>query len=78
MNNLLSKEHYCCKIYISSVPYINIYLFKVNNGRARKMYEIWSKLMSIKDDFRRSDVFIVNFEEISYSVLVFLFLTLNK
>ena len=50
-----------------------IYLFKVNNGNTRKMFEICSKL-TIKTPeryWRRSGVFIDNLEQISHIVLVF-------
>ena len=50
-----------------SVP-AGIYLFKVNNRNTRTRCRHW----------RRSGVFIVNFEHISHLVLVFLLLTLNK
>ena len=57
-----------------------IYLLKINNRNTRKRYEICSKL-TIKTperrQWRRSGVFIVNFERISHLVLVFLSLTLN-
>ena len=43
----------------------NIYLFIVNNSNTRKGCEICSKL-TIKSPERRSTVFIVNFEHISY------------
>ena len=59
----------------------NIYLFKVNNKSTRKMYEISSKLTIKKPEgrqWRRSDIFIVNFEHISHLFLEFLLLTLNK
>ena len=59
----------------------NIYLFKVNNRNARKSCEICSKL-TIKTperrSWRRSGVFIVNFEHILHLFLVFLSSTLNK
>ena len=59
----------------------NIYLFKVNNRNTRKRCDICSKL-TIKTPeqrhWRRSDVFIVNFERISYLFLLFLLLNLNK
>ena len=59
----------------------NIYLFKVNNRNPRKRCQICSKL-TIKTPerghWRRSSVFAVNFEHISYFFLVFLLLTLNK
>ena len=54
----------------------DIYLFKVNNRNTRTRCEICSKL-TIKTPERRSGVFIVNFENISHLVLVFLLLTLN-
>ena len=58
-----------------------IYLFKVNNRKTRKWYEICSKL-TIKTlerrYWRRSGVFIVNFEYISHFFLVFLLLTLKS
>ena len=43
----------------------NIFLFIVNNRNTRKRCEICSKL-TIKTPQRRSTVFIVNFEHISY------------
>ena len=65
------------------VPYIpaGIYLLKVNNRNTRTRCEICSKLTINTPErrhWRRSGVFIVNFEHISYLVLVFLLLTLNK
>ena len=63
----------------SSYP-AGIYLPKVNNINTRTRCEICSKL-TIKTPerrhWRRSGVFIVNFEYISHLVLVFLLLTLN-
>ena len=57
-----------------------IYFFKVNNGKTRTMFEIYSKL-TIKTPerrhWRRSSVFIVNFEEIWHIVLVFPLLILR-
>ena len=65
---------------VAIVPAGN-YMFKVNNRNARTRCEICSKL-TIKTPerrhWRRSDVFIVNFEHISHLVLVFLLLTLNR
>ena len=56
------------------------YLFKVNNRNTRTRCEICSKL-TIKTPerrhWRRSGVFIVNFEHISHLVLVF-WLTLSR
>ena len=57
-----------------------ICLLKVNNRSTRTRCEICSKL-TIKTperhQWRRSGVFVVNFEHISHLVLVFLLLTLN-
>ena len=57
------------------------YMFKVNNRNTRTRCEICSKL-TIKTperrQWRRSGVFIVNFEHISHLVLVFLLLTLSR
>ena len=57
-----------------------IYLLQVNNRNTRTRCEIYSKL-TIKTperrQWRRSGVFIVNFEYISRLALVFLLLTLN-
>ena len=57
-----------------------IYLLKVNNKSTRIWCEICSKL-TIKTPERRlwrhAGVFIVNFEHISYLLLVFLLLTLK-
>ena len=54
-----------------------IYLPKVNNRNTRTMWEI-SLRLTIKTPerrrWRRSSVFIVNFEQISHTVLVFLLL----
>ena len=61
--------------------YLNFYLFKFNNRDSRKRCEICSKL-TIKTperrQWRRSGVFIVNFEHISHSFLLSVLLTLNK
>ena len=57
------------------------YMFKVKNRNTRTRYEICSKL-TIKTPerryWRRSGVYIVNFEHISHLVLVFLLLTLSR
>ena len=57
-----------------------IYLVKVNDRNTRTRCDVCSKL-TIKTlerrHWRRSSVFIVNFERISRLVLVFLLLTLN-
>ena len=59
---------------------VGINFLKVNDRNTRTMCEICSKL-TIKTPERhrrRSGVFIVNCEQISHIVLVFLFLILNK
>ena len=56
------------------------YLFKGSNRNTTTMYEICSKLTiktTERGQWRRSVVFIVNFEQISPIFLVFLLLTLN-
>ena len=58
-----------------------ICLFKVNNRNTRTSCEICSKLTintPKRRQWRRSGVFIVNFEHISHLVLVFLLLTLSR
>ena len=58
-----------------------IYLFKVNNRNTRTSCEICSKLKiktPERSHWRRSGVFIVEFEHISHLVLVFLLLTLSR
>ena len=55
-----------------------IYLLKVNYRNTRLSCEICSKLtikMPERRQWRRSGIFIVNFEHISHLVLVFLMLT---
>ena len=52
--------------------------FKVNNRNTRTRREICSKLTIKIPEQRRSGIFIVNFEHISYLVLVFLLLTLSR
>ena len=57
------------------------YMFKVNNTNTRARCEICSNLTKNtleQRQWRRSGVFIVKFEHISYLVLVFLLLTLNR
>ena len=58
-----------------------IYLLKVNNRNTGTRCEICPKLTINTPErrhWRRSGVFIVNFEHISHLALVFLLLTLNK
>ena len=57
-----------------------IYLLKVNNRNTRARSEICSGLaikIPERRQWRRSGIFIVNFEHISHLVLVFLLLALN-
>ena len=57
-----------------------IYLLKVNNRNTRTRCEICSKLtikIAERRHWRRSGIFIVDFEHISHLVLVFLLLTLS-
>ena len=65
---------------IMKSPPVDIYLLKIDYRNTRARCEICSKL-TIKTperrQWRRSFVFIVNFEHISHLVLVFLLLTLN-
>ena len=64
---------------ISIIP-ANIYLFKVSNTNARKRCKLCSELTTKipeRRHWRRSGVFILNFEHISHLFLVFPLLTLN-
>ena len=81
--NLSMRKKIYLKAFLNRFVLIqaNIYLFKFNNRNTRKRCETCSKL-TIKTtewrQWRRSGVFIVNFEHISLHFLVFLLLTLNK
>ena len=56
-----------------------IYLFKVNIGNARAMCAICSNLKAAEwCQWRHSDIFIDNFEQISHIILVFLLLNLRS
>ena len=66
------------KFFVPGPDPANIYLFKVNNRNTRKRCEICLKLTIKTRERRRSDVFIVNFEHISYLFIMFVLLTLNK
>ena len=60
---------------------VGIYMFKVNNSNTETRCEICSKLTiktPVRRQWRRSALYIVNFEHISHFVLVFLLLTLNR
>ena len=73
-----------CKVYSSGcmtrAKSVGIYLFNVNHQNTGTMCEICSKLSMTPEQlhWRRSDFFIVNFEQISRIALVFSLLTLNK
>ena len=59
---------------------VGIYLLKVNDRNISTRCEICSKITKKTPErrhWRRSGVFIVNFEHISHLALVFLLLTLN-
>ena len=72
----------CLPIYTVSYQDYNLassYMFKFNNRNTRTRCEICLKLTLKKAErrqWRRSDVFIVNFKYISHRCLVFLLLTL--
>ena len=77
-NSNTSFHKHCIRLYL--IP-AGIYLFKVNNRKTRTRCEICSKLTintPKRRQWRRSGVFIVNFEHISHLVLVFLLLTLSR
>ena len=71
LNLILQKKQ------ISIYP-ANIYLFKLNHGSAIAMSEICSTKTPEWRWWRRSGIFIVNFEQISHIVLVFPLLFLNE
>ena len=66
--------------YFNNFP-AGIYMLKVNNKNTRTrcnyMFKVNNEDTRAKRQWRRSGVFIVNFEHISHLVLVFLLLTLN-
>ena len=73
VNRITSFSDFVCNL-------VRIYLLKVNNRNSRKRCEKYSKLtikIPERHHWRRSGVFIVNFERISHLVLLFLMLTLN-
>ena len=76
---LAPRKHLSSHKYGTVFP-ASIYLFKVNNRNTRARCEICSKLKiktSERRQWRRSGVFIVNFEHILHLALVFLLLILN-
>ena len=78
-----NTRHYMVKELIHLKPLSQpafIYLLKVDNRNTRTRCEICSKLtikIPERRQWRRSGVFIVNFEHISHLIVVFLLLTLN-
>ena len=77
---VISKNNFIGLPRIIDFP-VGIYLFKVNNRNTRTRCEICSKLTintPERRQWRRSGVFIVNFEHISHLVLVLLLLTLSR
>ena len=79
--NCFAKEEFNISFFYASPKLAGIYLFKVNNRNTRTRCEICSKLTINTPErrhWRRSGVFIVNFEHISHLVLVFLLLTLSR
>ena len=77
---ILYFDYFCLCFYNFEYVFTYIHLFKVNIWNTRKGCEISSKLTKIPErcQWRRSAVFIHNFEHISYLFLVFLLLTLSK
>ena len=68
----------CSMVFKEKPSIYSVYLFKVNDKNTRTRCKICSKLTVKIPEWRywrRSDVFIVNFEHISHFVLVFLLLT---
>ena len=64
---------------IINTPAAN-YIFKINNRKTRPRCEICFKVITktLERRWRRSGVFIANFEHIPHPVLVFLLLTLSR
>ena len=79
--NLKSNNNSFVQWKMGYIAPVSIYLFKVNNTNTKTRCKICSNL-TIKTperrQWRRSGIFIVNFEHISQLVLVFLLLTLNR
>ena len=84
--NLLTfhQPQHLCDVIMSMTIYgvrAGNYIFKVNNRNTRTRCEICSKLtikIPKRRHWRRSGIFIVNFERISHLVLMFLLLTLTR
>ena len=72
----LTKRRY---LLLSKANPVGNHMFKVNNRNTKARCEIFSKLTIKRPErrhWRRSDVFIVNFEHISHLVLVLLLIVL--
>ena len=77
---IFKKIIFMVRVYGDSDP-AGICMFKVNKRNTRTRCKICSKLttkISERRQWRRSGIFIVNFEHISHLVLVFLLLTLTR
>ena len=77
----LKKLKYHNAVWYPSCYPVNIYLFKVNIRNTRKKCETCSELRiktTQRRQWRRSAVFIGNFEHTSHLFLVLLLLTLNR
>ena len=68
-------SHLC--VALKTVIAASIYLFKFNNGNTRKNYVLFSRTPE-RSHWRRSAVFIVNFEQIVYTALIRTLLSLSK
>ena len=78
--NYVIKSFHLCGLYLFAES-LHFCMFKVNNRNTRIRYEICSKLtikISEWRHWRRSGIFIANFENISHLVLVFPLLSLGK
>ena len=78
---ILTNDHLTNSWVWIAMDFIHFLQYQTTNGNGRTMRKIYSKLKiktPVGSQWRRSGVFIVNFEQISYTVLVFLFMTLNK
>ena len=65
--------------YQGSIHQAVIYLLKANNRNTKKMWNLPKvNNKNITTTWRPSEIFIVNFEQISDIILAFLSLTLNK
>ena len=77
MQLLINSSGWVLSILIRLNGPVSINLFRVNDGNTRTKCEICSQ-WTIKKPERRSNVIIINFEQILHIVLVFLVLTLIK